>query len=101
MIRATVEFTGPIVAKARWAIFYDTGLVIAMPGISVNTRKRSPRKPGSTKPPIQFDNLASDIGVGVRLDLPIGPLRIDYGIPLQRLGTAAAVSSTSMSGYQF
>src|SRR6266550_469408 len=27
MVRATVEFTGPIVAKARWAIFYDTGLV--------------------------------------------------------------------------
>ena len=24
----------------------------------------------------------ADIGIGVRLDLPIGPIRIDYGIPV-------------------
>ena len=27
---------------------------------------------------------ASDAGVGLRLDLPIGPIRIDYGIPITR-----------------
>jgi outer membrane protein insertion porin family len=25
----------------------------------------------------------SDVGIGVRLDLPIGPVRLDYGIPVQ------------------
>src|SRR5438309_1485423 len=74
MIRATVEFTGPIVAKARWAIFYDTGLVNSDAWDFSEHTQTITRKPGSTKPPVEFDNLASDIGVGVRLDLPIGPI---------------------------
>lgn len=55
--RATVEYTFPIVEKIRGALFYDIGAVDG----EVN----------------------SDVGIGVRLDLPIGPVRIDYGIPLQ------------------
>src|SRR6266581_1044090 len=68
MARATVEFTFPIIEKARGAIFYDTGFV--------NSEAWS----------FGFNHIASDIGVGVRLDLPIGPLRIDYGYPLQKDG---------------
>jgi len=33
---------------------------------------------------------ASDIGFGLRLDLPIGPLRVDYGIPLQTNGRSSS-----------
>ena len=101
MIRATVEFTGPIVAKARWAIFYDTGLVNSDAWDFSEHTQTVARKPGSTKPPNQFDNLASDIGVGVRLDLPIGPLRIDYGIPLQKAGNSGGGKFNFNVGYQF
>lgn len=101
MARATVEFTGPIVAKARWAIFYDTGFVNPDAWDFSLQTQTTIRKPGSTKPPIQFDNIASDIGVGVRLDLPIGPLRIDYGIPLQKDGTSGGGKFNFNVGYQF
>jgi len=101
MARATVEFTGPIVAKARWAIFYDTGLVNTDAWDFGEHTQTVTRKPGSTKPPIEFDNLASDIGVGVRLDLPIGPVRIDYGIPLQKAGNSGGGKFNFNVGYQF
>jgi len=84
MARATVEFTVPIMAKARAAIFYDTGFV------------------NSDSWSFGFNDIASDIGVGVRLDLPIGPLRIDYGFPLQR--DAATTHGRKFNfnvGYQF
>jgi outer membrane protein insertion porin family len=101
MARATVEFTGPIVAKARWAIFYDAGFVNPDAwDFSLQTQTTT-RKPGSTKPPFQFDNIASDIGVGVRLDLPIGPLRIDYGIPIQKNGNSGGGKFNFNVGYQF
>jgi outer membrane protein insertion porin family len=62
--RMTAEYTFPIVDKVRGAFFYDVGAVSASTfnwGGSVN----------------------SDFGFGVRLDLPIGPVRLDYGIPVQ------------------
>ena len=86
MARATVEFTFPIIPdKARGAIFYDTGFVNADP-YDFSTR-----------------SLASDYGVGVRLNLPIGPLRIDYGIPLQKggLNVSGGGKFNFNVGYQF
>ena len=101
MARATVEFTFPIVLKTRGAIFYDTGFVNPDAwDFSLQTLTTA-RKPGSAKPPIQFDNLASDVGVGIRLDLPIGPLRLDYGIPLQKAGTSGGGKFNFSVGYQF
>lgn len=63
LARLTVELTFPIVEKIRGAVFYDVGVV---DGGGVE---------GS-------GGVASDVGIGVRLDLPIGPVRIDYGIPI-------------------
>jgi len=66
--RFTIEYTVPLIEKARAAVFYDTGFVNAGPwDFSTN-------------------HVVSDAGVGLRLDLPIGPLRIDYGIPIQKDG---------------
>ena len=65
MARSTVELTFPIVEKARGAFFYDNGFVNVNPW------------------DYNFDDLSADVGFGLRLDLPIGPLRIDYGIPIQ------------------
>jgi outer membrane protein insertion porin family len=99
--RATVEWTFPIVEKARGAIFYDTGFDnVDAYDFSIGTQTK-PRKIGSTKPPVEYTNLASDIGVGLRLDLPIGPLRLDYGIPIQRAGNHYNGQFNFSVGYQF
>jgi outer membrane protein insertion porin family len=78
-----VEYTFPIVAKARGAIFYDTGFV------------------HSDAYDFSGDHVTSDVGVGIRLDLPIGPLRIDYGIPIQRDGNSKSGKFNFNVGYQF
>jgi outer membrane protein insertion porin family len=83
LARATIEYTFPIVAKARGAIFYDTGFVHA------------------DAYDFSGDHVASDVGVGIRLDLPIGPLRIDYGIPIQRDGNSSSGKFNFNVGYQF
>ena len=85
MATFTIEYTVPIVEKARAAIFYDTGFVNAGPW-DFNTT-----------------HVVSDVGVGMRLDLPIGPLRIDYGIPISKGGYKDAGSGkfNFNVGYQF
>jgi len=83
MARATVELTFPIIQKARGAVFYDTGFV------------------NSSAWSFGFNHIASDIGVGIRLDLPIGPLRLDYGYPLQRDGYNGGGHFNFNVGYQF
>jgi outer membrane protein insertion porin family len=72
LARATIEYTFPVVEKIRGAIFYDVGFV------SSGSYKFSPKRE-----PNGSGGLNMDVGFGVRLDLPIGPVRIDYGIPLQ------------------
>jgi outer membrane protein insertion porin family len=83
MARATAELTFPIIEKARGAIFYDTGFVNADP-YDFGT-----------------DHVASDVGVGIRLDLPVGPLRIDYGFPIQKDGRNGGGHFNFNVGYQF
>ena len=41
------------------------------------------------------------VGVGLRLDLPIGPLKIDYGIPLQKDNNTNGPKVQFSVGYQF
>ncbi|MGC1320874.1 MAG: outer membrane protein assembly factor BamA [Candidatus Udaeobacter sp.] len=83
MARTTIEWTFPIIEKARGAVFYDTGFV--------NSEAWS----------FGFNHLASDIGVGLRLDLPIGPLRLDYGYPVMRDGYHGGGHFNFNVGYQF
>jgi outer membrane protein insertion porin family len=83
MARFTSELTFPIIEKARGAVFYDTGFVNA-----------DPYDFGTS-------HVASDIGVGVRLDLPIGPLRVDYGYPIQKDGRNGGGHFNFNVGYQF
>lgn len=66
LARFTVEYTFPIAQSVRGAVFYDVGFV-----------NRGAWDFGG-------GNLNSDVGIGLLLQLPaIGPIRIDYGIPLQ------------------
>jgi outer membrane protein insertion porin family len=83
MWRTTIEWTFPIIEKARGAVFYDTGFV------------------NSDEWSFGFNHIASDIGVGLRLDLPIGPLRLDYGYPIQRDGYHGGGRFNFNVGYQF
>jgi len=61
----TTEITCPIITRIRGAIFFDGGFVNA----------------GAYN--FNGNNFNDDIGVGLRLDLPIGPIRIDYGYPIK------------------
>lgn len=64
MAYSNFELTYPIIDRVRGAVFYDMGVVNS----------------GS------FDysaaNYEAGVGFGFRMDLPIGPLRIDFGFPV-------------------
>ncbi len=84
LARATVEYTFPVIEKVRGAVFYDVGFVNA----------------GAYD--FATSNVNSDFGLGVRLDLPIGPVRIDYGIPLQADASNDSSGRFNFNiGYQF
>jgi outer membrane protein insertion porin family len=83
LARLTIEYTIPIIEKVRVAVFYDTGFV-----------NRDPYDYG-------ISHLASDVGIGLRLNLPIGPLRIDYGIPVIKDNNKGTGRFNFNVGYQF
>jgi outer membrane protein insertion porin family len=58
------EYSVPIIERVRFAVFYDIGMVYAEPYHW------------------DFKEYADNWGVGLRLNLPIGLLRLDYGIPI-------------------
>jgi outer membrane protein insertion porin family len=62
----SVEYTVPIIETVRAAVFYDTGFV--------NTDSWD----------MNVNEIYSDVGVGIRLKLPISPLplSLDYAIPV-------------------
>lgn len=60
----TLEVTFPVITRVRGAFFVDAGYV------------------NSSSWDFNGNNYNADYGFGVRLDLPIGPIRIDYGIPI-------------------
>lgn len=62
---AQFEYTVPIIESMRFAVFYDIGFV----------HEKAFKFGG--------DKIASDYGIGLRLNLPIGPLAVDYAIPVQ------------------
>jgi outer membrane protein insertion porin family len=111
LVRGTAELTFPIVAKTRGAFFYDMGLVNVDPWDFGEETQAVPRSPRAIQKALRFgrpvtprstyDNLASDFGFGLRLDLPIGPLRLDYGIPIQKAGNDGRGKFNFSVGYQF
>ncbi len=84
LARVTVEDTFPIIPKVRFALFFDAGLI------------------NGDAYDFGTSQLATDVGVGLRLNLPIGPLRIDYGFPLQGNRTSGGGGKFNFNvGYQF
>jgi outer membrane protein insertion porin family len=122
MWRATGEISFPIVEKARGAIFSDVGAVNEGPwtfGVTTIDIPRGPNQiatfryqtqqakmglgpfPAPLTPRRSFDSIGSDVGIGLRLDLPIGPLRLDYGFPIDTAGNANHGHLNFSVGYQF
>jgi outer membrane protein insertion porin family len=112
MARATTELTFPIVLKTRGAFFYDVGFVnvdawdFAPEHETIPRGVRAqlgnpPTVAPATGPRSTYYNLAQDIGFGLRLDLPIGPLRLDYGYPLETAGNSKKGHINFSVGYQF
>jgi outer membrane protein insertion porin family len=60
----TAEYSVPVVERVRFAAFYDIGMVYEKAYYW------------------NFSQYADNYGFGIRLLLPIGPLRLDYGIPI-------------------
>ena len=69
--------------SVRAAVFYDIGMVYADPW------------------EWDFKNYADNWGLGLRLNLPIGPLRLDYGVPIHNSSGDAGSGRFQFSvGYQ-
>ncbi len=83
LARFTIEATVPLIPRVRGAVFYDTGFVNAG-AYDFGTQ-----------------HIVSDVGVGLRLDLPVGPLKIDYGIPIQKDNNSGGGKIQFSVGYQF
>ncbi len=81
---ATIEYTIPVVERVRFAVFFDIGNVWS-DAYQFNT-----------------GDLKSDAGIGLRLNLPVGPLRLDYGYPIQSDDQTGRTGKFQFSvGYQF
>jgi outer membrane protein insertion porin family len=80
----TFEVTFPIMSRVRGAVFSDLGFVNA------------------TAYDFSSSDLNADIGFGLRLDLPIGPIRVDYGYPVMHDGWNGPPGKFNFNiGYQF
>ena len=80
----TFEFTFPIFSRVRGAVFSDLGFVNA------------------TAYDFSSSDVNADIGFGLRLDLPIGPIRVDYGYPVMHDGWNGPPGKFNFNiGYQF
>jgi outer membrane protein insertion porin family len=80
---ATAEYSVPVVERVRAAVFYDIGMVYTDPYH------------------YDFTQYADNWGLGLRLLLPIGPLRLDYGIPIHNSsGKAGSGKFQFSAGYR-
>ena len=60
------EYSIPVIEEVRVAVFYDIGFV------------------NGDAFDFSASKIVSDYGIGLRLNLPIGPLAVDYAIPIQK-----------------
>ena len=71
MLAFNAEFRFPIAGPVQGALFYDAAQVWKnFSDVNFHFEGR--------------DGLRQSVGVGIRIVLPIGPLRADYGFPLDR-----------------
>jgi outer membrane protein insertion porin family len=81
-VYGTAEITFPIIPRLRGAFFWDVGYVNAESwNFSPSTTKTvGPYGLGANT---SSGGLNADVGIGARIELPIGPIRIDWGFPIK------------------
>lgn len=74
----SMEVSFPIIEKVRGAFFWDVGMIQsdieAVSGTASGIRNGGPI--------IGDGEVYSNVGIGVRLFLPVGPIRLDLGVPV-------------------
>jgi len=76
LLVGNIEYTYPLFDFLKVAAFYDVGNVWQKIG-DIGTTKNANGVDGS-------GGFKSGIGIGVRVKTPIGPITLDYGIPLNK-----------------
>jgi outer membrane protein insertion porin family len=76
MLVGNVEYTYPLFSFLKVACFYDIG------NVWQNMRDICSGK--DTTSPLNEGGFKSGLGFGVRIKTPIGPVRLDYGIPMNK-----------------
>lgn len=76
----SIEYSFPIIEKVRGAVFWDVGMVqsdlTAETGFTGSVRNGGPI--------IGDGEIYSNVGIGVRMFLPVGPIRLDLGLPIMK-----------------
>ncbi len=89
-VYGTAEITFPIIPRLRGAFFSDWGFVNAGT-FDFNPTQVTTGVPKTTASGYSLNNyslsstsggLNGDVGIGARIELPIGPIRIDWGYPV-------------------
>ena len=77
-VYGTGEITFPIIPRLRGAFFSDWGFVNA------GSWDFNPTKVTTSANGLSYTSggLNGDVGIGARIDLPIGPIRVDWGYPV-------------------
>ncbi|HYF34865.1 MAG TPA: outer membrane protein assembly factor BamA [Prosthecobacter sp.] len=79
-IYGSAEVSFPIIEKVRGAFFWDVGMVST--DVTAAAGATGGRLNGG--PIIGDGDIYSNVGVGLRMFLPVGPIRLDLGFPLKK-----------------
>lgn len=76
MLVGNIEYVYPLFSFLKVAAFYDVGNVWEKVGYMLDSQ--------DTSDPLNTAGLKSSFGLGLRIKTPIGPVMLDYGIPLNK-----------------
>ena len=79
LLIGSAEYSIPIIDRLRFAVFYDIGMVYQDP-YSFDSKVMDPLDRHSSSS--RMGNYNDNFGFESGMNLPIGPLRLDYGIPM-------------------
>ena len=86
MVVGNIEYTYPLFSFLKVAAFYDVGNVWEKAADIFSSK--------DTSNPLNTGGFKSGFGLGLRINTPIGPIMLDYGIPMNK----TAGENTKKSG---